>query len=362
VWASRNEFTLISEGGLLPTGLEGNYDAVLPSIDFDVNLTDEMILRASYSETIARSAYDNLVGTLQLPAISRVDKGLTDDDATVGNPGLLPHESENWDLSFEYYYGDSSYVSAGYFKKSVENFVTDAELKNQVLFPGLAHPAFGPVYQDAVDALISENAASPDPVADFYPDLDAIRGWIFDNTPDAAGVEGTSITGVAGRDGDAVFNVNTKINSAELAEIDGWEIAWQHDFADTGFGFIANATFADGTAVFNRRSDKPQFALPGLSDTRNFIAYYDKYGIQVRVAYNWRDEFFTGGVTQPSYREEYEQWDANASYEVTDSLTVFVEGINLTNETFRSFARSSYQLYNVGQSGARYQFGFRYVY
>jgi TonB-dependent receptor len=362
VWASRNEFTLISEGGLLPTGLEGNYDAVLPSIDFDINLTDEMVLRASYSETIARSAYDNLVGTLQLPAISRVNKGVTDDDATVGNPGLLPHESENWDLSFEYYYGDSSYVSAGYFKKSVENFVTDAELKNQVLFPGLAHPAFGPVYQDAVDALISENAASPDPVVDFYPDLDAVRAWIFDNTPNAAGVDGTSITGVTGRDGDAVFNVNTKINSAELAEIDGWEIAWQHDFADTGFGFIANATFADGTAVFNRLSDKPQFALPGLSDTRNFIAYYDKYGIQVRVAYNWRDEFFTGGVTQPAYREEYEQWDANASYEVTDSLTVFVEGINLTNETFRSFGRSSYQLYNVGQSGARYQFGFRYVY
>lgn len=230
--------------------------------------------------------------------------------------------------------------------------MTAGEQEDVVLFPNLAHPALGPLYSAAIDAL-GVTASNAD-----------IRDYIFTNFPNEPGVDvaAQTITGVVGRDDPAYFDVDTSLNSAEIAEIDGWEIAWQHDFADTGFGFIANATFADGTAVFNRLSNDPQFALPGLSDTRNFIAYYDKYGIQVRVAYNWRDEFFTGGVTQPGYQEEYEQWDANASYELTDSFTVFVEGINLTNETFRSFGRSSYQLYNVGQSGARYQFGFRYVY
>jgi len=41
---------------------------------------------------------------------------------------------------------------------------------------------------------------------------------------------------------------------------------------------------------------------------------------------------------------------------------VFVEGINLTNETFRSHGRSRYQTYGVGQIGTRYNVGFRYVY
>jgi TonB dependent receptor. len=99
-----------------------------------------------------------------------------------------------------------------------------------------------------------------------------------------------------------------------------------------------------------------------LSDTRNFIGYYDKYGIQVRVAYNWRDDFFTGGVSQPSYTAEYEQWDANASYQVTEEFSVFVEGINITNETTRSYARSERQLNSVAQSGPRYALGFRYTY
>ena len=351
-WASTNEFSAVPSGDTIPSALTGKYDYTLPSIDFSIDVTEDIKFRASYSETIARSPFSNLVGNLSIGTVLRVVEGQHTADGFRGNPGLLPHEAENWDFSLEYYYGDSSYVSVGYFDKSVENFVTAGEQEDVVLFPNLAHPALGPLYSAAIDAL-GVTASNAD-----------IRDYIFTNFPNEPGVDvaAQTITGVVGRDDPAYFDVDTSLNSAEIAEIDGWEIAWQHDFADTGFGFIANATFADGTAVFNRLSNDPQFALPGLSDTRNFIAYYDKHGIQVRVAYNWRDEFFTGGVTQPGYQEEYEQWDANASYELTDSFTVFVEGINLTNETFRSFGRSSYQIYNVGQSGARYQFGFRYVY
>ena len=170
------------------------------------------------------------------------------------------------------------------------------------------------------------------------------------------------ITGVSGRDDPAFFDVDSKINSNEDAEIDGWEIAWQHHFGESGFGFIANATFADGSAVFNDESDDPQFALPGLSDTRNLIGYYDKHGVQVRLAYNWRDSFFTGGVSQPSYTDEYEQWDLNASYEVMDGLTVFVEGLNITDETRRTYARSKLQVNSVEQTGPRYNIGFRYIF
>jgi TonB-dependent receptor len=268
----------------------------------------------------------------------------------VGNPGLQPHESENWDFSAEWYYSDTSYVSIGYFDKTVQNFVTDTEFEDVVLFPDLAHPALGPLYRDAVAAL-GATATNNE-----------IRDYIFTNFPNEQGVDvGTqTITGIQGRDDPAFYDVDSKVNSDDELEIDGWEIAWQHDFGETGFGFIVNATFTNGDPEFNDKSDEPQFALPGLSDTRNFIVYYDNHGIQVRAAYNWRDDFFTGGVTQPSYTEEYEQWDVNASYEVTDGFVVFLEAINITDEVNRTYARSGTQLNFVGQTGARYQGGFRY--
>ncbi len=349
-WASTNEFSAIPTAELIPSSLEDKYDVSLPSVDFDIEITDTIKVRASYSETIARAGFGDLKGNLSIGEVLRVVEGVHTAEGTVGNPGLLPHEAENWDISAEWYYGDLSYVSFGYFEKSVENFVTDAEQFDVVLYPDLAHPAFGPVYDDATAAL-GISASNAD-----------LRDYIFTNSPNAEGVDVATqtITGVAGRDGPAVFEVDTKINSKEDADIDGWEVAWQHDFEDYGFGFIANATFVDGSATFDNGSDAPQFALPGLSDTRNFIAYYDKYGIQVRVAYNWRDEFFTGGVSQPSYTEEYEQWDANASYEVTDGLTVFVEAINFTDETTRAHARSKIQVNSVAQSGPRYTLGLRY--
>jgi TonB-dependent receptor len=351
-WASTNEFTAVPADDLIPSALEDDYDVSLPMIDFDIDVTDNIKLRASYSETIARSSFEDLRGNLTIGTVLRVAAGEHTATGTVGNPGLMPHESQNIDLSAEWYYNDSSYVSIGYFDKSVENFVTASEQEDIVLFPNLAHPALGPLYQQAVDAL-GTTATNNE-----------IRDYIFTNFPDSEGVNVATqtITGVQGRDDPAFFDVDTRLNSDEEADIDGWEIAWQHDFYETGFGFIANATFADGSAVFNNRSNDPQFALPGLSDTRNFIGYYDKHGIQVRVAYNWRDEFFTGGTTQPSYTEEYEQWDVNASYEVTDSLTIFVEGLNVTNETTRTFARNKLQVTSVAQTGARYNLGFRYIF
>ncbi len=351
-WASTNEFTAIEADGLIPSGLEATYDVWLPSFDFDVEIIDNVKFRFSYSETISRAGYGDLRGNLTVGEILRVVEGRHIADGTLGNPGLKPHESDNFDLSLEWYYGEASYISVGYFDKSVKNFVTAAELEDVVLFPNLAHPALGPLYDQAVAAL-GATASNAD-----------LRNYIFTNLPNEPGVDVANqvISGVEGRDGAAFFDLETRINSDDEADIDGFEITIQHEFGDTGFGFIANATFADGSAKFNRFSDDAQFALPGLSDTRNVIAYFDRYGLQVRVAYNWRDSFFTGGVTQPSYTDEYEQWDVNASYEIWDGLVVFVEGINITNETFSAYARSQLQSNRVGLNGERYQVGFRFTF
>ncbi len=352
-WGSPNEFIAVGSGDTIPSELEDDYDVSLPSIDFDIELTDEIKVRASYSKTIARSGFDDLQGNLSIGNVLKVESGAHVAGGSVGNPGLEPHESDNWDISAEWYYDDASYVSVGYFDKKVENFVTASRAEDVVLFSQLAHPALGPLWDQAAAALETGDR-----------DTGAIYDYILANFPNEEGVNAQTgvITGIVGRDDPAFFDVNTQKNSDEEGNIDGWEIAWQHDFYESGFGFIVNATFVDGDATFDNKSDEEQFALPGLSDTRNFIGYYDKHGLQVRIAYNWRDEFFVGGSNIPEYTAEYEQWDVNASYEVTDGLTVFAEGINITDETVKTYARNERQTYFAAETGPRYTVGLRYIF
>src|SRR5690606_41015491 len=62
-------------------------------------------------------------------------------------------------------------------------------------------------------------------------------------------------------------------------------------FGESGFGVIANYTTVDGNVKYDDQSLDEQFALLGLSDSANLVGFYDKDGLQARIAYNWRDTF-----------------------------------------------------------------------
>jgi hypothetical protein len=82
-----------------------------------------MKVRMSLSQTIARPVYNNMFMTTATGAPSTLTMLGGVPKASRGNPGLAPLESTNFDLSFEWYYGESSYMSVGFFKKAVNNFV-----------------------------------------------------------------------------------------------------------------------------------------------------------------------------------------------------------------------------------------------
>jgi outer membrane receptor protein involved in Fe transport len=98
----------------------------------------------------------------------------------------------------------------------------------------------------------------------------------------------------------------------------------------------------------------------------NLIAFYDKNGIGVRLAYNWRDDFLGGtgqtnvGAGPPSYTADYEQWDLSASWWINDNMQLFADVLNLTDETIHVYGRSELQTLYAVQQGARYNVGFRY--
>ncbi len=349
-WVAANEFNLNYAEDRDFTRAKGSYDFWLPNIDFDIEPFTDVIFRASYSHTITRPTYDNLQGGLNLSPLFRVDGGT----GSQGNPGLLPFKSENFDASAEWYYGNASYLSVGYFRKNVENYITVGGI--QQFFDDVYQPFNGPRANEARAALGGA------------PTNDQIRQYIIDNYPETTSFNPvTGQTAILGVPGDPLleFDISVPVNSDQTATIDGWEFALQHNFWETGFGVILNYTIVNGDAEFDNTQpfDVPQFALVGLSDSANAVLFYDKGPFQARAAWNWRDDFLAGysqNPTNPFYRDEYWQIDASASYEFDNGLTVFAEAINLTGENLKGYRRSENNTFFAYRGAPRYAAGVRF--
>lgn len=318
-----------------------DYTEFLPNLDAKLNFTDSLIGRLAYSRTITRSNLEDLApGTVITNTRPSSGTGISDGIFTArqGDTSLLPYSSNNIDASLEWYYGDEelfgagegSYFSIGYFNKDVQNFI-GTQVFERTINSSLGVP-------------ITDPSASPRPGC---PDSTG-------NTPACESQPGDPV---------ATFDVVATSNLG-AAKVDGFEINLQHLIGDTGFGFIANATFVDSDAEYNINSLEQTVALPGLSDSANLVAFYDKNGFQVRAAYNWRDEFLLQtnqfhSPDEPVFTEVYGQLDLSASYEVNDNFTVFLEGLNITEEGIQQHGRFENQFLRAEAYGARFNFGVR---
>ncbi len=364
-WVAANELTLLgldSAANRNFTSLSGTYDYLLPAVDFQVEPRDDLVLRASYSRTMTRPSYADIQGGQTVAQLFRVDGG----DGTSGNPALEPFLSWNTDVSAEWYYGTGSYVSVGYFDKEVSNFIgTD-------VFADTPFDVYTPIGGARYNAAVAALGGTADAAA--------IRQWIFQNAdPSTFEITGTDVNGdfvgnifgVAGEDPIVSFDIARPVNR-DTKNVDGFEFAWQHFLGDTGFGWIANFTMVNGDIEFNNfsvpSSGDVQTPLIGLSDSYNLVGFYDRDGLQARIAYNWRDKFLNSSIgvsgtpNNPLYTEDYGQWDVNASYEFRTGMTVFVEGINITDETARVVGRTPGYVNFATQTGSRYNVGVRYTY
>jgi TonB-dependent receptor len=354
LWVANNEFS-VQFGTPGFTTLDGSYHYFLPSVDWDMDVIDNVKLRASYGKSIGRPGWGDIQGGQTLNQLARINGGT----GQQGNPGLKPLESKNIDLSVEWYYGRSSYLSVGYFRKDIDNYVGITTI-NATPF-NLHNPGAGTYFNEAV-----KNGC---PAAD----LTCVRNYIFDHH---AGGPGVTLTGVdsngnrtgtiAGQPGDPIANFAIQVPANQRsAQLHGWELNVQHMFGESGFGVSANYTLVNSGLTYDNRNRGEQFALEGLSDAANVVAFYEKHNWQVRAAYNWRDEFLTArvdgtGLPNPVYTEPYGQLDLNVSYQWTDNLTFMAEAINLTDEIQRLHGRTKSEVLFVTQTGPRYMLGARY--
>ena len=332
------------------TNVEGDYDVTLPNLDFDIEPWEDIVLRASFSKTITRPSYEDIKGGLSPNGTQFFPN--TRPQASSGNPGLVPIESFNIDLSFEWYYASGSYLSVGYFDKDVENFIgTGRESGTTFEIPNI-------VGGDLWNRAIAYSGLDPD-------NYTAVGRYILDNYQDDPAVDGETIVSVAG-DPSIVFDLSRPVNQ-RTAEVDGWEVNLQHNFGDSGFGFIVNATLVDADVAYDKSNSlEGQFVLNGLSDSANLIGFYDGEDLQVRLAYNWRDEFLAGvgqgqgTTTNPTFVDAYGQWDLGVTYYYSDNLTLYFSGLNLTEETRHVYGLNQNQVLQAVQGGPRYDFGLRY--
>jgi iron complex outermembrane receptor protein len=359
VWSNPTEWQLrYAPGGAQDVSFIGEHDVTLPSIDIKVGVTDEIIARISMGKTITRAPLGNLIGIRSLSGSPKPGSRT----GSQGNTNLLPFESSNFDLSVEYYYDDASYISLGYFQKDVKNFITTTN--ETITVEGLTDPLIGPRATQAISDLVS---ASGDP--SFVPADGAVWQQIIDN----GGGTFDDITGntivFQNSDDPLVEWVVSQPTNGDTRTVDGVEFAIQHMFGESGFGSGFNFTVVDGDVEFDIESFEQQSPLAGLSDSANFQVFYEKDGLSVKVTYAWRDDYLIGvGQAQgsaeapPQFGKEYAQTDISVNYDVTDELTVFFEGINITNETEQGYGRYEEQFLFARQYGPRYALGARYTF
>jgi iron complex outermembrane recepter protein len=215
-------------------------------------------------------------------------------------------------MSFEYYYGESSYASVGGFYKNVSNFIV----------------------------------------------LNQTTGTIKNNTGSPLIDPGTGAP--------AQFTITAPTNGP-TATVTGVEAALQHSFWDTGLGVQLNGTYVHSNQQLNPADLNNKFALTGLSNSMNGVLFYDKNPWEARLALNWRDHFLQylappplngAGQAVTQVRARY-QLDASAFYHFNKNFEVFAEGENLTNTYLLKYAYYQNQFLYAEDSGRRFKLGAR---
>ncbi len=285
---------------------KSNYNYLLPSIDLRLEITPELLVRFDASRTLTRPTLNLLYPQLNVGTGQRVN-ALT---AAGGNPALLPYLADNFDVAAEWYYQRNSYLSVNAFLKNVSNFIV------------------GGVTRQTINGVIDPTTNAP-----------------------------------------ASFAVSQQVNGPD-ATVRGIEVAWQHVFGDSGFGFQANATLVDTNKPYDDQDiSQSGFAVTGLANSANFVGFYDKNGFQIRAALNWRDKYLlqfgqnqnTGSFgAEPTFINESFQIDLSSSYDINKNFSVFGEVLNLNNNRQSSHGRFENQLLDVFDYGRRYTLGVRY--
>lgn len=272
-----------TDAAALPATGSADNSKLLPSVMLRYHITNDLMLRTAYTETLRLPNFSQLnANIVYTEDVTNIGYGT----AVGGNPNLKPTESQNLDVSLEWYFAPSSSAYVTWFERDVEGFVID--FRRMVQFEG-------------------EDYVMSQPYNASNGKLDGIEvGLIYfpENLP-------------AALDGLGVQFSYTSLNSSQ-------------DIPDT-----------NNAGEIIQIITQPIF---GVSDSSySVVLAYDKDRFDARLSYVWRDDFLNN-YEQPQfanprsvYRKAETSLDLQISYDVTDNFTLTFDGTNLTNEIYQSY-------------------------
>jgi TonB-dependent receptor len=323
-WVSDNDFFTVATAGTTDVSGRGQYSNLLPSLDFSIDVTDRLKARASFSRTLARPDFGNLFasGTAGGPPRPTALGGIA--SGSTQNPDLLPLLSDNFDVSVEWYYKPSSFISLGFFDKRVKNFLGTGVVNG---------PLFG-----------MRDASSGAPGSRSGTALAQLRanGWSLTDinlfTYTALLVQNGGNVGAA----DATFGANQT----------GGAIS--SDFATTIAGQVDIAP----------DNNDPLFDFAVSQPINNREGKIHGFEAAWTVSYNWRAKYLLntnqGANRNPTFVAPFGTLDANISWDINDRVAISLEGINLTSESLRQYARTKTNLVFAQELKPRFLLGARY--
>jgi TonB-dependent receptor len=301
----RADARVYADGTISPFTSTLDYDYWLPSLNLKLEVAEGLQFRAAYFRGVAPPDFGLTRAFYNINLETEADdiaagNGRPIGRFNAGNPLLKPAESDNYDLTVEWYFSEVGQLSLALFYKEISNIRTN----------------------DVQRLSFTNNGAT----------FDAI--------------------------------VTTAVNSREEGEIQGFELAYQqtYDFLPgwlNGFGLSANYTYVDSSnvpqstlsetdpdvAAGNQSTvDVGRLPLEGLSqNTVNLTPFYDHERWSARLAWSWRDDFLLTirdviVPFQPIIHEATGQLDGSIFFSINDSWKVGFQGVNLLNETIRTSA------------------------
>ncbi|TBR36127.1 MULTISPECIES: TonB-dependent receptor [Dyella] len=270
----------------------------LPSLNMSYDVTDELVLRGAAAKVIARAPYNMQVNNLFLN-----DSVLT---GSGGNPNLDPYKSNNFSLAAEWYFAPQSVLALTGFYKDIGSYIF-------------------------IDSAVEQHYNSA-----------------HDNDP--ATFARLVANGQCTANGFCGYNIS-RPRDVGGGKVKGVSLSYQQPFADTGFGAVANYTYADAKLDSGG-------ALPYSSkNSYSLSPYYEKGPFSARLTWNWRSAYLAGGYiagAPPATTGTYKDLGASLGYKLNDNISFTLDGMNLTNTTYVQYLGTKDMPLNKYTTGRRY--------
>lgn len=317
---------IVDENGIVnnlyaPNVLGTKYTDYLPSLNLNLQLNDNSLVRFAAAKVMSRAPINRLAGDA---SANVSDDGVINGSST-NNPFLKPFYADQYDLSYEYYFEEGNgTIAAALFYKNIDSFVETLSIEN----------------------------------FDF-------KGNGF-NVPDSIEdpVSGEQVATTNG-----IYT--TAVNNAEGGYIRGLELAYTQVFSFlpspfNGLGANASYSYTESEieSITSLGGDTLAQSLPGLSNNVfNATVFYTLDDFETRLNVRYRDEFVS---EQVAINEQVVNFDAETvidfqtSYRFSDSLTMLLQVNNLTDEPTQSYFGSEQRTGTTQYFGRQFYLGFTY--